>query len=151
MTIPQFQAMPAADKSRKLNLINYGFRLPSALDHRPLFWQELEYILGLQDLPQNLQDKTISKISSKSPNLLDLYNEIIQIESNLLDNQMDFNFQLEPVLEALNKSKKKKVYVLFVSATPAEYEIKISNNTIVEQIIRPTGLLDPITYIYPKS
>jgi len=153
MTIPQFQAMPAADKSRKLNLINYGFRLPSALDHRPLFWQELEYILGLQDLPQDLNNKTISKSPNlqKSPNLLDLYKEIIQIESNLLDNQLDFNFQLEPVLEALNKSKKKKVYVLFVSATPAEYEIKISNNTIVEQIIRPTWLLDPITYIYPKS
>ncbi len=142
MTIPQFQAMPSADKSRKLNLINYWFRLPSALDHRPLFWDELEYLLNI---------KPNEEILSSNSNLLKIYKEIIEIESNLLDNKKDFSFDLQPVLNALSHSKKKKVYILFVSATPAEYEIKASNNTIVEQIIRPTGLLDPITYIYPKS
>jgi len=139
MTIPQFQAMPSADRSRKLNLINYGFRLPSALDHRPLFWQELEYITGLQDW-------------NRITGLKDIYKEMIKIESNLLDNeeQIDYSQYIEAAINNL-ASRKKKVYVLFVSATPAQYEKQVSNNTIVEQIIRPTGLLDPITYIYPKS
>ena len=142
MTIPQFQAMPAADKSRKLNLINYWFRLPSALDHRPLFWQELEYILNI---------KTEKEVFNPKSELFKLYEEIIKIESNLLDGKKQFNFDIKNVLDKLHQYKKKKVYILFVSATPAEYEIKASNNTIVEQIIRPTWLLDPITYIYPKS
>ena len=140
MTIPQFQAMPSADRSRKLNLINYGFRLPSALDHRPLFWQELEYILKLKE------NNTLPK------ELKQIYEDMVKVESNLLDNQQDVDNSL--ILEKIKNSldsRKKKVYVLFVSATPAEYEKQISNNTIVEQIIRPTWLLDPITYIYPKS
>ena len=137
MTIPQFQAMPMADKSRKLNLINYWFRLPSALDHRPLFWEELEYILDIKN--------------PSSEKLHSHYKEILNLQQQLLDNHQIFDFDLEKVLTALEKSKKKKVYILFVSATPAEYEIQVSNNTVVEQIIRPTGLLDPITYIYPKS
>lgn len=114
MTIPQFQAMPTADKSRKTNLINYGFRLPSAIDHRPLFWQEIEFLIGLKN-------------KEELPKLV--------------------------WIDYLDKTwrKKKKVYVLFVSATPAEYEKQISKNHIVEQIIRPTWLLDPITYIYPKT
>ncbi|MBQ2600063.1 hypothetical protein II582_01510 [bacterium] len=45
MTLPQLQAMPQADRSRKMNLIKYGFRLPSAIDHRPLNYGELEMIL----------------------------------------------------------------------------------------------------------
>ena len=142
MTIPQFQAMPTADKSRKLNLINYWFRLPSALDHRPLFWQELEYILNI---------KTEKEVFNPKSELFKLYEEIIKIESNLLDNKKQFSFDIRKVFDKLYQYKKKKVYILFVSATPAEYEIKASNNTIVEQIIRPTWLLDPITYIYPKS
>ena len=135
MTIPQFQAMPSADRSRKLNLINYGFRLPSALDHRPLFWQELEYMLWIKE--------NISK------ELENTYKEILDIETNLLW-QKDINTDVNYIIGSLSK-RKKKVYVLFVSATPAEYEKQVSNNTIVEQIIRPTGLLDPVTYIYPKS
>ena len=46
MTIPQLKAMPSADKSRKLNLIKHGFRLPSAIDHRPIDFLELQYILN---------------------------------------------------------------------------------------------------------
>jgi len=141
MTIPQFQAMPSADRSRKLNLINYGFRLPSALDHRPLFWQELEYLLNIKGKQEKLP-KELEKI----------YNEMIDIELNLLEEnkKIDYKNILENIANSLN-DRIKKVYVLFVSATPAEYEKKVSNNTIVEQIIRPTGLLDPITYVYPKS
>ena len=81
MTIPQVGAMYRGDRSRKENLVNYGFRLPSALDNRPLKFQEFE-----QKLDQ----------------------------------------------------------VLFVSATPAEYELEKSGGEFVEQIIRPTGLLDPV-------
>lgn len=85
VTLPQFRGMYAGDHSRKMTLVDYGFRLPSALDNRPLKFEELE-----------------SKI-----------------------NQM-----------------------LFVSATPSDYE-KQHSTQVVEQIIRPTGLLDPIIDIRP--
>jgi len=49
MTIPQLQAMPKADRSRKLNLIKHGFRLPSAIDHRPINFSELEMILNFKE------------------------------------------------------------------------------------------------------
>ena len=84
ITIPQIRGMYNTDRSRKETLVEYGFRLPSALDNRPL-----------------------------------KYDEFI----NKIDN------------------------VLFVSATPNEYEIEFSNNNVVEQIVRPTGLLDPIIEI----
>ena len=84
VTIPQVHAMYGGDRSRKENLVNYGFRLPAALDNRPLKFEEFE---GLQD------------------------------------------------------------NVLYVSATPAEYELKMSEGVYVEQIIRPTGVLDPIIEI----
>lgn len=107
MSIPQLRAMPQGDKSRKISLVEYGFRLPSALDHRPLSFEELAYILGWQS------------------NVEELHSSIMQ-------------------------KKKQGAKSLFVSATPGEYEIKLSDK-IVEQIIRPTGLLDPLTYVYPKS
>ena len=84
VTIPQVHAMYGGDRSRKENLVNYGFRLPAALDNRPLRFEEFE---GLQD------------------------------------------------------------NVLYVSAPPAEYELKMSEGIYVEQIIRPTGVLDPIIEI----
>ena len=80
VTIPQIRAMWGGDRSRKMNLVDYGFRLPSALDNRPLNFQEFESLI--------------------------------------------------------NK-------VVFVGATPSEYELTCSQGSIVEQIIRPTGLLDP--------
>ena len=80
VTIPQIRAMYGGDRSRKENLVEYGFRLPSALDNRPLNFEEFE----------NLQNQ-----------------------------------------------------VIFVSATPSDYELNKSEGIIVEQIIRPTGLLDP--------
>ena len=87
-TIPQVRAMYNGDRARKESLVNYGFRLPSAFDNRPLKFDEFE--------------------------------------------------------QRLNQ-------VIFVSATPADYEEEHSKNNIVEQIIRPTGLLDPKIEVKPVT
>ncbi len=86
VTIPQVRAMYGGDLSRKMNLLEYGFRLPAALDNRPLKFEEFERLT-----PQ----------------------------------------------------------VLYVSATPADYELQRCEGVVVEQIIRPTGLLDPIIEVRP--
>jgi excinuclease ABC subunit B len=88
VTIPQVHAMYGGDRSRKVNLVDYGFRLPAAMDNRPLKFEEFEA----------LQNQTI-----------------------------------------------------YVSATPADYELKLSQGVYVEQVIRPTGLLDPIIEIRPSQ
>lgn len=106
MTIPQFQGMPQADRSRKTALVDYGFRLPSATAHRPLWFEELSTKLQWTGWNEN-------------------------IHKNLQWNT-------------------KQAKTLFVSATPAQFELDLSSR-IIQQIIRPTWLLDPITYIYPKS
>ncbi len=87
VTVPQIRAMYGGDRSRKQNLVEYGFRLPSALDNRPLKFPEFE----------------------------------------ALTNQ-----------------------VIYVSATPADYELAKANGVIVEQIVRPTGLIDPIIEVKPS-
>ncbi len=87
VTIPQIGGMYAGDRARKETLVEFGFRLPSALDNRPLNFQEFEKITGK---------------------------------------------------------------ILYVSATPADYEIK-NGQIQVEQIIRPTGLLDPVVEVRPVS
>ncbi len=84
VTIPQVKAMYNGDRARKMNLVDYGFRLPSALDNRPLTFSEFE---------------------------------------------------------------KKVNDVIYVSATPGDYEIEKAGGRIIEQIIRPTGLLDPKIYV----
>lgn len=112
MSIPQLRSMPSADKTRKMSLIDYGFRLPSAAEHRPLWFEELQTMLG-----RNHENEAELQCL---------------ISSNL------------------KHHRKKWVKTLYVSATPADYELNCSSS-IAEQIIRPTGLLDPITYIYPKS
>jgi len=81
VTIPQIRAMYGGDRSRKINLVDYGFRLQAAMDNRPLKFEEFESILH---------------------------------------------------------------QAIFVSATPANYELELSEGVVVEQLIRPTGLLDPI-------
>ena len=86
VTRPQIKAMYGGDRSRKINLVDYGFRLPAALDNRPLQYNEFEA----------LQNQT-----------------------------------------------------LYVSATPADYELEICDGVVVEQVIRPTGLLDPIIEVRP--
>lgn len=108
MSLPQLRAMPSWDRSRKLSLIEHWFRLPSAIDHRPLNFEELEVTLWWKTKSQ---------------------------DSNIMVDDED-----------LKKSSK----TIFVSATPAEYELSLSKD-IVQQIIRPTWLLDPKTYVYPKS
>jgi excinuclease ABC subunit B len=107
MSVPQMWAMPEWDRSRKTNLIEHWFRLPSAIDHRPLNFAELENTVLWKD--------NAKKLPWFNP-----------------------------------KRRKKNAKTLFVSATPAQYEIDASQ-AVVEQIIRPTWLLDPITYVYPKS
>ncbi|MCD6250322.1 MAG: excinuclease ABC subunit UvrB [candidate division Zixibacteria bacterium] len=87
-SIPQIRGMFAGDRSRKEVLVNHGFRLPSALDNRPLFFEEFE---------------------------------------------------------SLQKN------VIYVSATPADYELEKSEGVIVEQVIRPTGLLDPVITVKPLA
>ena len=88
VTVPQIHAMYGGDRSRKINLVEYGFRLPSALDNRPLKFHEFEALLN---------------------------------------------------------------QVIFVSATPADYELQKSEGVVVEQIIRPTGLLDPEIEVRPSQ
>lgn len=87
VTVPQVHAMYGGDRSRKENLVEYGFRLPAAMDNRPLKFEEFE----------------------------------------ALQNQ-----------------------VIYISATPADYELQKSEGTYVEQIIRPTGLLDPEIEVRPS-
>lgn len=113
MTLPQLRAMPQGDKSRKQTLIDHGFRLPSAIHHRPLWFSELTEIMGWKK-PQTTNNEPQNIWSLKS--------------------------------EVPSESPK----TLFVSATPSAYELHQSSRK-VQQVIRPTGLLDPITYIYPKS
>lgn len=87
VTIPQISGMYGGDRSRKLNLVNYGFRLPSALDNRPLNFNEFEQLLN---------------------------------------------------------------QVVFVSATPGKYEMERTGGVVAEQVVRPTGLLDPPIEIRPS-
>ena len=87
VTIPQIRAMFGGDSSRKMNLVEYGFRLPAAIDNRPLKFDEFE---------------------------------------------------------SLAKQ------VIYVSATPADYELEKSEGVVVEQVIRPTGLLDPVIEVRPS-
>lgn len=88
VTISQIRAMYGGDNSRKMNLVEYGFRLPAAIDNRPLRFEEFE---------------------------------------------------------GLTKQ------VVYVSATPADYELEKSEGVVVEQIIRPTGLLDPMIDVRPSA
>ncbi len=87
VTIPQINAMYGGDRSRKINLVEYGFRLPAAMDNRPLKFEEFQSMVN---------------------------------------------------------------QVIYVSATPADYELNQSEGVVVEQVIRPTGLLDPIIEVRPS-
>ena len=87
-TMPQIRAMWGGDRSRKESLVEYGFRLPSAMDNRPLTFQEFEDVIG---------------------------------------------------------------QTIFVSATPSDYELRRSEGVVVQQVIRPTGLLDPLIEVRPTK
>ncbi|MBO4503232.1 MAG: excinuclease ABC subunit UvrB [Bacteroidales bacterium] len=88
VTVPQIGAMYGGDRSRKINLVDYGFRLPAALDNRPLKFDEFESLIG---------------------------------------------------------------QTIYMSATPAEFELKKSGGVVVEQVVRPTGLLDPPIEVRPAT
>jgi len=87
VTIPQIRGMYGGDRSRKVNLVEYGFRLPAAMDNRPLQFDEFESLMN---------------------------------------------------------------QVIYVSATPADFELEKSSGVVVEQVIRPTGLLDPVIEVRPS-
>ena len=88
VTLPQIRAMFGGDNSRKMNLVEFGFRLPAAIDNRPLKFEEFETLVN---------------------------------------------------------------QIVYVSATPADYELEKSEGVVVEQIIRPTGLLDPMIDVRPSA
>ena len=140
MTLPQLRAMPWGDRARKTNLIKYWFRLPSAVDHRPLRFEELEWILGRKEIKDITLDQAFDIDTNVSNTHVEIYNKYKKMKEARGENQ----------LITLIKKHKKDTKSIFLSATPAEYELKLADK-IVEQIIRPTGLLDPITYVYPKS
>ena len=141
MTIPQLRAMAEGDRARKNNLIRYGFRLPSAIDHRPLRFEELEVSLWRKSLDTVKLDQAtqdLELVSTAHQQVLDT-SSIIKSEARKANHY-----------SSLKQKIKRWSKAIFLSATPAEYELELSEQ-VVEQIIRPTGLLDPITYVYPKS
>ena len=154
MTIPQLRAMAQWDRARKNNLIRYWFRLPSAIDHRPLRFEELETTLNRKDISEIQLDEAAADLELVS----EAHKKIIEqrekdnnkkeekLSSSIINREArQINQQ-----ETLTRKTKKWVKSIFLSATPAEYELELSDK-VVEQIIRPTGLLDPITFVYPKS
>lgn len=141
MTIPQLRAMAEGDRARKNNLIRYGFRLPSAIDHRPLRFEELEASLWRKSLDTVKLDQAtqdLELVSTAHQQVLDT-SSIIKSEARKANHYSSLKQKIKSWSKAI-----------FLSATPAEYELELSEQ-VVEQIIRPTGLLDPITYVYPKS
>lgn len=171
MTIPQLNAMSQWDRARKNNLIKYWFRLPSAIDHRPLRFEELEATLWWKSLDEikldqatdnlDLVSTTHLKVLENSASFRGEWNEVEESRKNnkqTVDSSLRSEWQSLINKEAraenqrANLESKIKTWAkaIFLSATPAEYELNLSDE-VVEQIIRPTWLLDPITYVYPKS
>jgi excinuclease UvrABC helicase subunit UvrB len=151
MTIPQLRAMAQWDRARKNNLIRYWFRLPSAIDHRPLRFEELETTLQWKDIDEIQLDEAAANldlVSTTHKQVLEekWKNNQSSEKSWIINHEARKNNQQE----TLSRKIKKNVKSIFLSATPAEYELELSDQ-IVEQIIRPTGLLDPVTFVYPKS
>ena len=183
MTIPQLNAMSQWDRARKNNLIKYWFRLPSAIDHRPLRFEELEATLWRKSLDEIKLDQATdnldlvstthlkvleSQVMSSWTNVKDLRcdtqdssSQAPQNDKNAKDSSAKasewhseslINKEARAENQRANLQSKIKTWAksIFLSATPAEYELNLSDE-VVEQIIRPTWLLDPITYVYPKS
>lgn len=150
MTIPQLNAMSQWDRARKNNLIKYWFRLPSAIDHRPLRFEELEVTLWWKDLDEIKLDQAADNLELVSTTHLQVIEG--QGKASKWKNESLINKEARAENQRANlKSKiKDQAKSIFLSATPAEYELQLSDE-VVEQIIRPTWLLDPITYVYPKS
>ncbi len=150
MTLPQLMAMPKADRSRKISLATHWFRLPSAVDHRPITFQELEVTMGRGETIETAPSKLVIKNVKKEEGNILMEEQILEFQNyrnNIAGTPTDVKKNHRTSLQAKVKDKAR---TLFVSATPANYELDLSP-TIVEQIIRPTGLLDPVASIYPKS
>ena len=179
MTIPQLNAMSQWDRARKNNLIKYWFRLPSAIDHRPLRFEELEATLWWKSLDEikldqatdnlDLVSTTHLKVLEKkppfgkggaewneaeglNPPVADAPSPLPEGDKKASEWQPLINKKARAENQRVNLQSKIKTWAksIFLSATPAEYELNLSDE-VVEQIIRPTWLLDPITYVYPKS
>lgn len=169
MTLPQLKAMPSADRARKVNLIKHGFRLPSAIDHRPLRFGELSYIMKWtktysrhKSAAELKAEKRLAKLHlQQEKNFTDANERKIEdMEEPTLSEADIFRdipgkdwvipTPLDNQLSSLKQKRKNKPKTLFVSATPAAYEMWLTK-TVAEQIIRPTWLLDPVTHVYPKS
>lgn len=152
MTIPQLNAMSQWDRARKNNLIRYWFRLPSAIDHRPLRFEELEAVLWWKDLDDIKLDQAAENLDLVSTTHLQVLKESSKEKWDKKEESLLINPKARAENQRLNLQAKIKDWAksIFLSATPAEYELQLSDE-VVEQIIRPTGLLDPITYVYPKS
>lgn len=155
MTLPQLMAMPKADTARKVSLVNHGFRLPSAVDHRPIRFEELEVMMNWAEDTQSVLSK---KIKLQTDADLDEAIPLTEIEQKVYDYQSYRNnlFKIPNDVKknhtiSLEAKRKTKSKALFVSATPAHYELTLTKDHIVEQVIRPTGLLDPLVSVYPKS
>lgn len=151
MTVPQLRAMAEGDRARKNNLIRYGFRLPSAIDHRPLRFEELEVSLWWKLLDEVALDQAAADLELVS----DVHQQVLEQTVNQkqkADAHELINTTARKVNhhQSLAQKVKTGTKTIFLSATPWPYEIELSQ-AVVEQIIRPTGLLDPITYVYPKS
>ena len=166
MTIPQLNAMSQWDRARKNNLIKYWFRLPSAIDHRPLRFEELEATLWWKSLDEIKLDQATDNLELVSTTHLKVLENSVSSWTNVKDLRWDtkdssanasewqslINKEARAENQRANLQSKIKTWAksIFLSATPAEYELNLSDE-VVEQIIRPTWLLDPITYVYPKS
>ena len=148
MTIPQLNAMSQWDRARKNNLIKYWFRLPSAIDHRPLRFEELEATLWWKSLDEIKLDQATDNLDLVSTTHL----KVLEWEKWVSEWETLINKKARAENQRANLQSKIKTWAksIFLSATPAEYELNLSDE-VVEQIIRPTWLLDPITYVYPKS
>ncbi len=133
-TVPQVGGMYEGDRSRKQVLVEYGFRLPSALDNRPLTFEEWERRVGLAarsretgGLPRRPRRSDAEGRRVGSPG---------------------FWTHLDPGDDASAAGAHTR-QVVFVSATPGPYELTLSGGVVVEQIIRPTGLVDPSIEVRP--
>ena len=153
MTIPQLRAMAQWDRARKNNLIRYWFRLPSAIDHRPLRFEELETTLNRKDISEIQLDEAaadLELVSEAHKKIIEQRDKDNNKEEKVSSSIINREARQINQQETLTRKTKKWVKSIFLSATPAEYELELSDK-VVEQIIRPTGLLDPVTFVYPKS
>ncbi len=155
MTLPQLMAMPKADTARKVSLVKHGFRLPSAVDHRPIRFEELEVMMDRAKSTQSVLSKTIKLASDHNHDdeipLTDIEQQVYDYQTYRNDLFAIPNDVQKNHTTSLEAKRKTKAKALFVSATPAPYELSLSKPYIIEQVIRPTGLLDPIVSVYPKS